>query len=242
MALALISCSHAPAPAPPGPARADPVASFEVVRAVLQSPRCVNCHPAGDAPLQGDDGHVHLQFVRRGPEGRGATGLACATCHARANPPDSYGAHMPPGVSTEWRLPPPEHKMVFAGLNSRMLCEQLKDPKRNGGKTMPALVHHVAGDPLVLWGWSPGFGRKPVYIRGLNWNYSHELKNVFKSAATTASAMDGPFRAFYESRVANGMLPAMARLTLARKMAAIALILWKKGETFAAEHLMLKAA
>ena len=84
--------------------------------------------------------------------------------------------------------------------------------------------------------------RKPVYIRGLNWNYSHELKNVFKSAATTASAMDGPFRAFYEMRVANGMLPAMARLTLARKMAAIALILWKKGETFAAEHLKLQAA
>jgi transposase len=84
--------------------------------------------------------------------------------------------------------------------------------------------------------------RKPVYIRGLNWNYSHELKNVFKSAATTASAMDGPFRAFYEMRVANGMLPAMARLTLARKMAAIALILWKKGETFAAEHLNLQAA
>jgi len=84
--------------------------------------------------------------------------------------------------------------------------------------------------------------RKPVYIRGLNWNYSHELKNVFKSAATTASAMDGPFRAFYESRVANGMLPAMARLTLARKMAAIALILWKKGETFEAEHLKLQAA
>jgi len=51
-----------------------------------------------------------------------------------------------------------------------------------------------------------------------------------------------PFRAFYEMRVANGMLPAMARLTLARKMAAIALILWKKGETFAAEHLKLQAA
>ena len=85
--------------------------------------------------------------------------------------------------------------------------------------------------------------RNPVYIRGLNWNYSHKkLKNVFKSAATTASAMDGPFRAFYEIRVANGMLPAMARLTLARKMAAIALILWKKGETFAAEHLKLQAA
>ena len=165
--LVLASCSHAPATAPASGAAtagADPVGSFEVVRAVLQSPRCVNCHPTGDAPLQGDDGHVHLQFVQRGPEGRGATGLACATCHARANPPDSYGAHMPPGVSTEWRLPPPEHKMVFAGLNSRMLCEQLKDAKRNGGKDMAALLHHVADDPLVLWGWSPGFGRKPVPV------------------------------------------------------------------------------
>lgn len=84
--------------------------------------------------------------------------------------------------------------------------------------------------------------RKPVYIRGLNWNYSHELKNVFKSAATTASALEGPFREFYEMRVGKGMLPAMARLTLARKMAAIALILWKKGETFEAEHLKLQAA
>jgi transposase len=84
--------------------------------------------------------------------------------------------------------------------------------------------------------------RKPVYIRGLNWNYNHELKNVFKSAATTASAMDGPFRKFYDTRIAHGMLPAMARLTLARKMAAIALILWKKGETFDTEHLNLQAA
>jgi transposase len=84
--------------------------------------------------------------------------------------------------------------------------------------------------------------RKPVYIRGLNWNYSHELKNVFKSAATTASAMDGPFHEFYQMRVAHGMLPAMARLTLARKMAAIALVLWKKGETFEAKHLNSQAA
>ena len=84
--------------------------------------------------------------------------------------------------------------------------------------------------------------RKPVYIRGLNWNYSHELKNVFQSAATTASAMEGPFREFYDRRIAQGMQPAMARLTLARKMAAIALILWKKGGRFEAEHLKPQAA
>jgi hypothetical protein len=49
-------------------------------------------------------------------------------------------------------------------------------------------------------------------------------------------------REFYEIRIAHGMLPAMARLTLARKMAAMALILWKKGERFAAEHRKPQAA
>jgi hypothetical protein len=169
LAVAVVACSHAPAPAPqsaaakPAP-QSDALASFEVVRGVLQSPRCVNCHPVGDAPLQGDDSHPHLQFVRRGPEGRGARGMECATCHGKANPPASYGAHVPPGVSTEWRLPPPEHKMVFEGVSSRALCEQLKDTRKNGGKDMAALMHHVGGDPLVLWGWSPGFGRKPVPV------------------------------------------------------------------------------
>ncbi len=192
-AAALVACSHAQGPAagtPPAaaaPAAVDPVASFELVRAVLQSPRCVNCHPTGDAPLQGDDGHVHLQFVQRGPEGRGAPGLSCSTCHAKANPPASYGAHMPPGVSTDWRLPPPEHKMVFAGLNSGMLCEQLKDPKQNGGKDMAALVHHVSDDPLVLWGWSPGYGRKPVPVP------HPEFVRAFKAWAD-AGAPCGPAR------------------------------------------------
>ncbi|PYX01264.1 MAG: hypothetical protein DMG89_02240, partial [Acidobacteria bacterium] len=84
--------------------------------------------------------------------------------------------------------------------------------------------------------------RRALYIRGLNWNHSHPLKNLFQSAATTASTMQGPFREFYQARVAKGMQPALARLTLARKMAAIALILWKKGEVFEAKHLNSQAA
>jgi transposase len=84
--------------------------------------------------------------------------------------------------------------------------------------------------------------KKPVFIRGLNWNHNHDLKNLFKSAATTASARQGPFRTFYEALLAKGALPAMARLTLARKIAALALILWKKGEAFDAEHLKPQAA
>ena len=84
--------------------------------------------------------------------------------------------------------------------------------------------------------------RKPVWIRGLNLNHNHDLKNLFKSAATTASVRPGPFGTFYQHLLAKGMLPAMARLTLARKMAAITLSVWKKGERFDAQQLKPQAA
>ena len=77
-------------------AQAEAVQAFGVVQKVLQHPRCQNCHIPGDAPLQFDDGRVHAQNVRRGPEGKGARGLACSTCHSTENPPASYGANMPP--------------------------------------------------------------------------------------------------------------------------------------------------
>jgi transposase len=84
--------------------------------------------------------------------------------------------------------------------------------------------------------------KKPVFIRGLNLNHNHDLKNLFKSAATAASARPGPFRSFYENLLGKGIQPAMARLTLARKIAAIALCIWKKGEPFDAEYLKPQAA
>ncbi len=84
--------------------------------------------------------------------------------------------------------------------------------------------------------------RRRAQIRGLNWNHNHELKNLFKAAATSASACDGVFREFYLELLKKNMRPEMARLTLARKIAAIALKIWKKGEAFDAEHLKLQAA
>lgn len=146
-----------------GAPEAHGVAAFETVRAVLQHPRCQNCHIPGDAPLQFDDGRVHAMNVKRGPEGKGPVGLACSSCHATANPPASYGRHTPPGAPN-WALPPPDRKMVFIGLSSGELCRRLKDPRQNGGKDMKALIEHVAHDKLVLWGWSPGVGRKPVSV------------------------------------------------------------------------------
>ena len=84
--------------------------------------------------------------------------------------------------------------------------------------------------------------KKPVFIRGLNLNHNHDLKNLFKSAATTASGSNGPFRPFYENLLIKGMKPELARLTLARKIAAITLHVWKKGEPFDAQYLKPQAA
>jgi transposase len=84
--------------------------------------------------------------------------------------------------------------------------------------------------------------RKPQQLRGLNQNHNHDLKRIFKGAATTASVSPGPFHDFYEALLAKGAKPAMARLTVARKIATITLIVWKKGERFDAEHLKQQAA
>ena len=84
--------------------------------------------------------------------------------------------------------------------------------------------------------------KKPQQIRGLNRNHNHEMKEIFKGAATRASCGVGPLRNFYVALLAKGMKPEMARLTLARKMAAITLTLWKKEERFDAEQLKAQAA
>src|SRR5215467_10749399 len=84
--------------------------------------------------------------------------------------------------------------------------------------------------------------KKPQQIRGLNQNHNHEMKEIFKGAAIRASCGVGPLRDFYVGLLDKGMKPEMARLTLARKIAAIALTLWKKEERFDAEQLKTQAA
>jgi len=73
--------------------------------------------------------------------------------------------------------------------------------------------------------------RRPM-TRGLNRNHNRTLKNVFASAAHDASCRSGPLKDFYEAMLVRGIAPQMATLTLARKIAAYTLRLWKKGETF----------
>src|SRR5262249_31890864 len=84
--------------------------------------------------------------------------------------------------------------------------------------------------------------KKALSIRGLNRNHNHDLKNIFKGAATLAAVTSGPLQKFYEACLARGVKPAMARLTLARKIASITLVVWKKGVGFDAEYLKQQAA
>jgi hypothetical protein len=152
---ALVSASILARPAKPKPDAPASRAAFLQLYRVLTSPRCQNCHPAGDAPLQGDDSHVHLQNVKRGKDGHGVTAMRCDTCHQATN---LSGEHMPPG-NPKWSLPTPELKMVFVGRSAAELCKQIKDPKQNGNRNMQALFDHIAKDDLVGWGWNPGDGR-----------------------------------------------------------------------------------
>jgi transposase len=84
--------------------------------------------------------------------------------------------------------------------------------------------------------------KKQLSIRGLNKDHNHDLKGLFKAAATRASVIPGPFQDFYQRSLAKGIEPTMVRLTLARKIAAITLTLWKKGENFDVEKLKSQAA
>jgi len=84
--------------------------------------------------------------------------------------------------------------------------------------------------------------KKHVTIRGLNENHNHDLKNLFKGAAVIAASKPGPFQEFYAALLAKGIRPEMARLTLARKIAAITLTIWKKGASFDAQYLKPQTA
>jgi hypothetical protein len=77
---------------------------------------------------------------------------------------------------------------------------------------------------------------KNVQTRGLNPNFNHRLKVVFKSAALEA-LKDETIRKIYDRLMAKGIKPEMARLTIARKLAAVTLAVWKKGEEYDSEKL-----
>jgi hypothetical protein len=136
-----------------GDTAARSAALFNEVAKVLQHPRCMNCHPAGDRPRQGDVRRLHQPPVTRGADGFGLPGLRCPICHQQANFDRTPG-------DPAWHLAPRD--MGWEGKTVGQICEQIKDPARNGGRSLDDIVHHIGTDHLVGWAWAPGVGRQPA--------------------------------------------------------------------------------
>jgi hypothetical protein len=130
------------------------IAAFGQIASVLQSPRCLNCHPRGNRPTQGEDRHVHLMNVQRGERDTGVPAMRCSTCHQERNN-ETLGI---PGAP-RWHLAPAS--MGWVGLGEADLCRRLLDRRSNGGRNTADLVAHMTGDPLVLHAWDPGGHRAP---------------------------------------------------------------------------------
>lgn len=128
--------------------------AFLVAYTVFMHPRCMNCHPNGDTPLQGEDSHLHTQGVTRGPDGKGLYALKCKNCHQDNN---IAGLNMPPG-QPNWQMPPAHLKMIFQDKSPRQLALHFKESKFTGFKNLEQMIEHVEKEPLVLSCWHPAQG------------------------------------------------------------------------------------
>jgi len=124
-------------------------ANFDKMMEVIMHKRCVNCHPAGDMPRQGEDSHLHYFGVQRGEDGQGLAGYACGSCHHEEN--NNYAGV--PGAP-HWGLAPAS--MAWEGKSKIEIATQMMDPTRNGGKNTQQILKHLTEDELVLWAWDPG--------------------------------------------------------------------------------------
>jgi mono/diheme cytochrome c family protein len=130
-------------------------ALFVEAARVFTHPRCINCHPSGDTPHQGMEMVLHDPPVVRGPKDSGVPGMECATCHQDRN----QELTRVPGAP-KWQLAPIE--LAWVGQSVAHICNVMKDPERNGHKTLAQIVEHNAHDQLVAWGWHPGADREPA--------------------------------------------------------------------------------
>lgn len=122
---------------------------FDKMMLVLTHKRCVNCHPSGETPRQGEDSHLHNFDVVRGEDGKGLAGYTCNTCHSDQN--NDYSGV--PGAP-HWAVAP--ESMAWEGKTRIEIAEQMIDPKRNGGRSHEDIMHHLTEHELVLWAWEPG--------------------------------------------------------------------------------------
>jgi hypothetical protein len=138
-----------------GSARETSLAAWERIATVLQHPRCVNCHHP-DAPLVGDASRPHMPRVVRGRDSKGAPGMRCNNCHGEHSNNEASNV---PGAA-DWKLPP--RTMMWAKMSIGDICRSIKNPARNGGRSLQGLLKHAIEDSLIQWAWEPGGKRESV--------------------------------------------------------------------------------
>ena len=131
---------------------------------VTSHPRCANCHvgpserPMWSGPAYGKT-RAHGMNVMAGESRIGAETIQCSTCHAYREGTNDI-PHAAPQVAMNWQLAPIEAD--WFGKSSQEICTQLRDPARNGGRTMIELAEHLNHDLILHWAWNPGGGREPA--------------------------------------------------------------------------------
>lgn len=154
-------------PPPAGSVTVDEgLAAWGRIYGVASHPRCSNCHvgtdntPMWSGPFYGDTPRVHGMNINAGDSRIGAEYVQCSTCHAYNEEGDALPARSAPQVAADWRLPPVEAE--WFGKSSVEVCNQLRDPERNGGRTFEEIAGHLGHDVILHWAWEPGEGREPA--------------------------------------------------------------------------------
>ncbi|GAB5512110.1 MAG: hypothetical protein Rhims3KO_35110 [Hyphomicrobiales bacterium] len=141
------------------------LAAWGRIHEVTSHPRCSNCHvgtdgiPMWSGPSYGRT-RPHGMNIQGGESRIGAEYLTCQTCHLWREDGGNDLPHMAPQVAMNWMLPPPEAE--WFGKSSVEICEQLRDPERNGQRTFLDIAGHLDHDLILHWAWSPGGGREPA--------------------------------------------------------------------------------
>ncbi|WP_136660116.1 hypothetical protein [Nitratireductor sp. XY-223] len=148
--------------------REEGLASWQLFYEVASHPRCSNCHVGADnkpmwsGPSYGKT-RPHGMNINAGESRIGAETLPCSTCHADVSAMESASndtPHAAPQVAMGWQLAPVEAD--WFGKSSAYICEQLKDPERNGNRTIREVASHLDHDLILHWAWNPGGNREPA--------------------------------------------------------------------------------
>ena len=139
--------------------------AWDRINQVTSHPRCSNCHVGADnRPMWSGPSYgrtrPHGMNINAGESRIGAEHIPSQTCHALREEGANDAPHAAPQVAMTWQLAPVEAE--WFGKSSDEICNQLRDPERNGDRSYLDLAAHLDHDLILHWAWTPGGGRAPA--------------------------------------------------------------------------------